>query len=348
MGKSRLKHRGNFKMAKKNTMKPARLAAWLVLLAKLLDVGFSLRQSVQFCRRVMPRDEPWLCQVERHLADGQSFATAIKTLVDADIYVQLVLAEQHGQLSATLAEIGAFLQAQQKQRRKLIVLLQYPFLLLILLVIMGVALEIFVYPELRTWQDKLLQHWWQSQFWQCSVGFGLAFFGIYSWSSLRRWRKMTTEQRVRARCRWLLLGKMYRQYYAYYLISTMAMLLSHGLSLKECCRVASAFDNSSLLAWWGQQIALANERNGNYIRLIEECPYLPLELSIFLKQGLSKAHLARELTVFSQLIFKQLLATIERLLIYVQPIMFLVVAIAIVGMYLSLLLPIYHSIQGVY
>lgn len=326
----------------------ARIAFWFSLLSKLLSVGFSLRQSVQFSQRVMPKDKPWLTEVEHALAGGASFAQAVQKIVNADLHVQLLLAEQHGQLGVTLNELGSFLQAQQRQRRKLFALLQYPVLLLLLLGTMAVALGIFVYPELRTWQGGSQSSIWHFFPWQSVIAFFVAFLLVLGLAHHRNWRKKDVEGRVRERCRWPIVGKMYRQYYGYYLISTAAMLLSHGLSLKECCEVAASFDSDSLLSWWGCRLSKNSHRDSDLIEAVEGCPYLPAELSIFLQQGLSQERLANELTVFGQLLFKRLLATIERLLVFVQPVMFLLVAVMIVGMYLSILLPIYHSLQGVY
>lgn len=335
-------------MAKQSAIPKNRIASWFVLVAKLLSVGFSLRQSVQFSQRVMPKDQVWLKHVEQLLVNGNSFAEAIREVVDTDLYVQLVLAEQHGQLRSTLSELGDFLLAEQRQRRKLIALMQYPILLLALLSAMIVALSIFVYPELQTWQGSQVHSVWQKLPWQELMAFALSFLFVALLAYYRCWQKKDVEERVRERCHWPVVGKMYRQYYGYYLISTIAMLLGHGLSLKECCHVATAFNNGSLLCWWGRRLSQINQGGRSMVDIIENCPYLPAELTIFLQQGLTQERLAEELAVFGHMLFKRLLATIERLLIFVQPLMFGLVAIMIIGMYMSILLPIYHSLQGVY
>lgn len=40
--------------------------------------------------------------------------------------------------------------------------------------------------------------------------------------------------------------------------------------------------------------------------------------------------------------------SIEQLLTFVQPLLFGIIAIVIVGMYLSIMLPIYQSMKGIY
>ena len=57
--------------------------------------------------------------------------------------------------------------------------------------------------------------------------------------------------------------------------------------------------------------------------------------------------LGNDLTALANILFQRLASRIERLLTLIQPIIFGIIAIVIVGLYLRLLLPIYHSMQGV-
>lgn len=116
-----------------------------------MKVGFSLQQAVAFTTRVLPTSRSQLLAVEKRLKSGRSFSVAVKPFVSVDLQAQLLLAERHGNLGETLDEIGSFLTAQQRQRQKLIALLQYPLLLLLMLAGLMVALKIFVFPEIKSW-----------------------------------------------------------------------------------------------------------------------------------------------------------------------------------------------------
>lgn len=313
-----------------------------------MAVGFSLQQAVGFTSRALPQLNYPLRLVSGRLAAGESFARAVQPLVNVDLQVQLSLAEHHGNLAETLNEIGKFMALQQKQRQKLHTLLQYPLLLIGMLTGLLVALKLFVFPEISSWQGASAQSWWQQVPWQILLACALAIVAVSLACQLSRWRKRDANQRAAWLSRLPVVGKMFRDYFGYYLVSNLAVMLKHGLSMKECCQVAASFDRRSLLAWWGRAIAQSGKAGGGLLDSVRACPYLPRELPFFFERGLTASQLADELTAYHRLLFRRLLTATERLLVLVQPALFLVVAAMIVAMYLSILLPIYHTLQGVY
>lgn len=342
------KHSTSFNTARHDLLKRPQLARWFLLLGQLMSVGFSLKQAVGFTTRVMPKERRQFSVIADSLQAGHSFATAVKPFVGVDLQAQLLLAECHGNLGETLSEIGSYLQMQQKQRKKLMVLLQYPLMLLIMLLMMLVALKIFVFPELQSWQNNGNFEWWQLVPWKllAVVSITILVVAVSCW--LCRWKKQDANGRAQLLSRLPVLGKMFRLYYGYYLISNLAVMLTHGLSLQECCQVVMKLDRRSLLCWWGTTIARLEMNGDDLFKQLKKTSYLPRELPLFLERGLTVKQLAAELTAYHHLLFQQLLTKTEQLLVFVQPVLFIVVAVMIVGMYLSILLPIYHSLQGVY
>jgi competence protein ComGB len=67
-----------------------------------------------------------------------------------------------------------------------------------------------------------------------------------------------------------------------------------------------------------------------------------------MNKGETVEELGKQLTIFSSLIFSRLIKKIEQLLVLVQPILFGIIAVVIVMMYLSIMLPIYQSMKGIY
>ncbi len=321
-------------------------AQWFLLVHDLLAVGFSLRHAIQFTATMKPRLSPILNRVEKELAAGESFSSGLRPYISADLYYQLLLAERHGNLGTTLEEIGTLLTATEEQRRKLRGLLRYPLLLLGLLALVVVGLATFVYPELASWQvgqeDTGIKAW----------GLNLALYmvvtllvvaGFQSW----RWRHLSARQRLIARCHWPVVGSCYRLYYRYYLTSNLAVMLCHGLSLKEIINVTQHFDQSSLLYQFSQVAGTVLARGERLESVVQAYPFIPNELAIFINKGATMTTLGDELAAFAAVQFKRLTRQIEGLLVWVQPLAFGLIALVIVVLYLSILLPIYHSMQGV-
>lgn len=259
-----------------------------------------------------------------------------------------MLAEQHGSLSITLKEIGQYLQVQKQQHRQLKTLLEYPLILLVMLGMVLAALLIFVFPELQSWQQQnqlpIGERW--------PIGETLIITGgvFFSYGGLAaiHWRHMSTLQKVRHQCRWPLFGKIFREYYGYYLTSNLAILLQHGFSLHEICQLTNKFDDDSLLHQVGRAAFELSSQGRQLTDLILKAPFLPDELAIFINRGLTNEQLGQELTLFSKLKFKKFRQSTMHILVLVQPALFILIAAGIFLMYLSILLPIYHSLQEVY
>ena len=305
----------------------------------LLAVGFSLQHAVQFSQRAYPQQAAFFSKIDQQLRTGCLLADALKPYLRIELYYQLLLAEQHGSLSITLKEIGQYLQVQKQQHRQLKTLLEYPLILLVMLGTILAALLIFVFPELPIGE-------------QWPIGETLIITGgvFFSYGGLAaiHWRHMSTLKKVRHQCRWPLFGKIFREYYGYYLTSNLAILLQHGFSLHEICQLTNKFDDDSLLHQVGQAAFELSSQGRQLTDLILKAPFLPDELAIFINRGLTNEQLGQELTLFSKLKFKKFRQSTMHILVLVQPALFILIAAGIFLMYLSILLPIYHSLQEVY
>lgn len=321
-------------------------AQWFLLVHDLLAVGFSLRHAIQFTATMKPRLSPILNRVDKELAAGESFSTGLRPFINADLYYQLLLAERHGNLGTTLGEIGTLLTATEEQRRKLRGLLRYPLLLLGLLALVVAGLATFVYPELASWQVGQEESGLKTVGIEIALYLAVAILVATSFQ-LWHWHHLTPRQRLVARCHWPVVGPCYKLYYRYYLTSNLAVMLCHGLSLKEIIAVTRQFDSNSLLYQFSQVAGVTLARGDRLESIVRDYPFIPSELAIFINKGATMATLGDELAAFARVQFKRLTRQIEGLLVWVQPLAFGLIALVIVALYLSILLPIYHSMQGV-
>lgn len=328
--------------------KASQQADWFLLMHDLLAVGFSLQHAVQFSQRAYPRQAAFFSKIDQQLRTGCLLADALKPYLRIELYYQLLLAEQHGSLSITLKEIGQYLQVQKQQHRQLKTLLEYPLILLMMLGTILAALLIFVFPELQSWQQQnqlpIDERW---PIGETLIITGGVFFS-YGGLAVIHWRHMSTLKKVRHQCRWPLFGKIFREYYGYYLTSNLAILLQHGFSLHEICQLTNKFDDDSLLHQVGWAAFELSSQGRQLTDLILKAPFLPDELAIFINRGLTNEQLGQELTLFSKLKFKKFRQSTMHILVLVQPALFILIAAGIFLMYLSILLPIYHSLQEVY
>ncbi len=307
-----------------------------------------MHQAISFSQTLMPEHAKMLVAVDHQMTQGANFADSLRQYVSRDIYYQLKIAEQHGNLQQTIARLGNFLNLKVQQQLKLKTLLRYPVILLGLLGLLLLALKVLVFPELAVWQNDQ------------GIGTGKLSFLPWLWGGLAmvviglilltlfRWMKTSTMNRVNLLCQLPVIGKSYRQYYGYYLVTNFALLLQNGMGIKSVCQLVQQFDETSLLHQLGEVLDQSLNSGQSPNQLIKQYPYLPHELIIFMNKGESILELGNELDVFSRMLFKRLIQSIERLLTLVQPLLFGVIAIVIIGMYLRIMLPIYQSMKGIY
>lgn len=315
----------------------------------LLTVGFSLKQALEFCGTLMTKQRSMIKQIDARLQQGTLFAESVRPVVKIDIYYQLLIAEQHGHLSQSITQLGQFLAVKQKQQQKLKGLLLYPVILVGLLIILLIALKLFIFPELAVWQTDAkttsATHWPLMKL----VGYGLVVGGLLlSWQFWQKWQKKTTLDKATWLSKLPMIGSYFQTYYAYYLISNLALLLQNGMGVKEICAMFNQFDRQSLLYQLStvlDQILIVGD---SPTKLVKKYPYLPKELIVFLNKGATTKDLGRQLEAFAKILFGRLVTNMERLLTLVQPLLFGFIAIMIVAMYLSIMLPIYQSMKGIY
>ena len=321
-----------------------------MLLSDLLSVGFSLQRAVDFTITALAKETDVLSKVRTNLLAGNTFANSVRPFIKVDLYYQFLLAEKHGDLVEVLAETGQLLVTRQRRVRKLKQLLQYPLILLCLLGVMMVGLASFVFPQLAAWQGNSGSQ--QVHNFSPSLKWALvSVLIIFSAGGIRKlitWRHLTKLQRIQHLCRLPVVGKCYRLYYAYYITSALAALLRAGMSLKEMMTTIEKFSERTMLYQLGAEVQNNLAAGGQLDNFIKRTIFLPDELIIFISKGATPKELGKDLRAFSRIQFKHLLVRLEQLFSLVQPIIFIVIAAIIVGLYLSILLPIYHSLQGVY
>lgn len=303
-----------------------------------------MHHAIEFSATVMAKHSKLFHKINYAMSEGQPFAECLKPYVKFNLYFQLLLAEEHGDLEDCLQKIGKVMVLREKQQQKLLTLLQYPLILLALLAGLLAVLKIYVFPELTQWGAD-------------EGNIGSRFLSLLSYflggllilliSFLMRWRKLDQLQRVNFRCSLPVFGKCYRLFYGYYVLTNLAMMVQHGLTIKEICMVVSRRRGRGFMQLLGK-ITQDEVRQGHDLKQIfQQAPFLPRELLVMIGKGETREELGADLAVLADILFQRLTQRIERLLALVQPIIFGLVALVIVGLYLRILLPIYHSMQGV-
>ena len=329
----------------KDSWSRAQQQRWFEVLMELLNTGFSLREAIQFSLILYPQWSSVIQPIEQSLASGHSFAKAIAGLVSTNTYYLFLLAEQHGQMTKTIEHYCYYLTVRNEQVKKLRRLLEYPLLLLVMLVGMIIMLTIFVFPQLNQFRHSTSHELWNilAPTFASLSGVMIAISVIGYW----RYCHSNRLQQVHQQCHLPIIGTLVRDYYGYYICSNLALFLNEGISTQGIIQTCHRFRHDSLLYQLSNQLKEITNRGESITRLVSQIDFIPEQLSLLIKQALSNQQLSQRVDALADQLFNRLMRRCERCLTFLQPLIYLVIAFVIVMLYLRVMLPIYQNMQVV-
>ncbi|WP_283678648.1 type II secretion system F family protein [Lentilactobacillus sp. Marseille-Q4993] len=311
--------------------------------AELLSVGFTMDHSLRFIAQTDNQIPKQIDRIRQQLRNGMPLSESLKSFVDDELLNQIKISEHHGNLVDAMKELSKFSEDKNKQVKKIKSLLVYPLFLILLLGILVFSMQMFILPQINSLMGSKgrIGSPITPLIWLLVVG----VIGFIFISTIKR--KARVEQaKILLRCP--VFGKIYREYLAYYFSFNLAVMMANGLAVKEIVIILRQFDKGTLIR------ALANEVDAK-LHLgvgigdsLKATKIIPDEVINFLATGTSHEEMAKSLRLFSKIKFEEMTKSINRLVEMIQPGMFCVIGLMIVGSYFQLLMPIYKSLKGLY
>lgn len=319
------------------------------LLGDLLENGFSLQQSIDFFSNAQLFPQLLLEKICQDLAQGRNLTHSFERVgYFSDQLLQIELAESHGNLPKTLLGIAQQMRLVQRQRENFFKAVSYPLLLLLFLLVILLGMRFFLLPHLLTsgmiqrtdFSVKLIE-------WTPLIGFGFlclvggAFLGWQAWG-----RRSNYLDRFQLLAKVPLIGSLFSNYYSAYFALEWGKLFQQGLELNQIIDCLLVMKQRSLM----QELALdLKERLAQGKTLAEELkqyPFLTKEFSRIVFQGEVRGNLAKELLTYSELIWRRFFIQLDFLCSWLQPVVFLIVALLIISLYVTMLLPL-TNLEGI-
>lgn len=308
-----------------------------------MQIGFSLSQSLDFIIKTEPQLAAVSCQVINSIKMGNGFADSIISYISQELSNQIKIAESHGQLQITLAELAEFSSKKLEQNKKLKSLLVYPLILGVLLATLLILIEIFVLPQVSQLSGKS-----NSQHHLLKIT-GVLLLVIFSiWGMVKYLNSRLPSKRFGLLIKLPIIGKIFRYYVNYYLASNLMVLLKNGLSIKEIILLINHLPADSLIFELGQQVAQQLQVGASYRQITSHYEIIAPELIALIDGGKTVTEMAQSMMAYSKTMFSAMVQESNRLMSFVQPVIFLTIGIIITVTYLQILLPIYDSVRMVY
>lgn len=320
----------------------------LKTLSELLAEGFSLSQSLIFMQLLMKPQASLIEQVIQSLGQGQTFEKSIQPLgYPISVVAQLFYAQRQGRFLIALEASAAQLQQIQTYQSKILKVLTYPLLMAGFLIALLFGMRTLLLPHIISFiaQDtydtnglvRLLIGFF-TFLPQISIAL-LAFLLIVGLLTDFYLMRLTHIKRYQLLRRLPIVSKWIDRYCSYKLARELGYFFEGGYSLQQTIDVLTLYPVDPFLTEIAIRLQNGMVQGTPLATIISEMKLFTDELPLVIYQGELTSQMAQKCKVYADKIFHDLWEDIAKKINYIQPIMFLLIAVLVMAMYLTMMLP---------
>lgn len=332
-------------------------AHFLKRTGELLSRGYPIAEAIKSISLHMPpyRKED-LSSCLNDLKKGLPFHEILGNFgFQNDLVGYVFFAEQHGSFSEALLEGSNLALIKDRDIKKLLKLLQYPLLLMIITVFLFIFIEYTLLPRFSLLFKSMGL---KENFFTVVINvFGQYFpFLILTFLFILLllasyyfliFRKVSILRQRSQLVRIPLIGKILKMLFTHYFSIQLSFLLSGGISVLEALLLFEKNHKQPFYSEIGLKIKLNLIAGEKLETILSAFPFFEKELPIIVKHGQENGKLEEELRFFGELCISKMEEKIEKSAKFIQPCFFLFIAFLVVSMYLAILLPMFHLMDGI-
>jgi competence protein ComGB len=332
-------------------------ASFLRRIGELLARGYPIAAAIESIALHLPanrKEEIQLCLTE--LKKGSPFHDALEGLgFNKDLIGYVYFAEQHGSFAEALLEGSSLALLKEKDMRKLIKLLQYPMLLIFITGLLFVFVENTLLPRFTALFSTLgleanfftkvifaFDHYFP-----ICLEVVLALLVITAIYYFFFFKNHSAIKQRSLLIRLPIFGRILKLLFTHYFSIQLSFLLSGGISVSEALRLFEKNERQPFFSQLGQEIKVKLVSGEKLESILADFAFFEKEFPMIVKHGQENGKLEQELLFFSRHCVSTMEDLIEKRLKAIQPILYLFIGILVVSMYLAILLPMFHLLNGI-
>lgn len=319
-------------------------------LYELIEHGYMLEDSLEFLliQYEAPKEE--LEKIKLELSNGQKLSDILSYLGYSKLIVsKMKFAENFGRIEDMLLEIETYLKIKNLQKEKIIKTLRYPLFLTATLICLIMVFNALVIPQFENIYSsssikmdvqtiiliRLL--YYIPKF--ISIIFLLCLFTMfYIFYTMKYKPDLFLKTLI-----FIPKVKDYtRLYFSYRFAMELSLFLMSGFSLKTTLEVIAEENYDYYLTFFSKQILNDLDSGVSFEDSIGKIQFFDKSMKKFIIHGKNNGLIDKELKLFSELMLDTFLTSLDRSLRKIQPILFGILALVIVGLYMVILLPIFN------
>ncbi|WP_191269459.1 competence type IV pilus assembly protein ComGB [Neobacillus kokaensis] len=332
-------------------------ASFLRRIGELLARGYPIADAIESISLHLPdyrKGELHDCLVE--LRKGHKFHDVLEGLgFHQDLIGYVYFAEQHGSFAEALLEGSSLALLRDKDVKKLFKLLQYPLLLIMITGLLFVFVQKTLLPRFTTLFTSLglEANFFTKVIYAFDEYFPIVFemlllslllTAIYYFFSFR---KLSVLKQRTLLARLPITGRILKLLFTHYFSIQLSFLLSGGISVSEALILFEKNKRQPFYSELGREIKLKLITGERLETILASFCFFEREFPMIVKHGQENGKLEQELLFFSKHCVVNMEEIIEKSLRTVQPILYLFIGFLVVSMYLAILLPMFHLLDGI-
>lgn len=342
-------------MAKHDRIPKKLQSQFLLRLSNLLDEGYTFHSSILM---LLPYHVKYVHEVTRKidetLRNGSGVVEIFLLLgISKEYLLPIEMAESHGRLNIAIETLQRHISMKERAKTSLKKIMMYPLFLFIILACLFIAFRTYFLPNMKTLvasrqsadQDELL-NWTNTLLHVPDMLITLTVGVVSIYLLFNQWLKrksfdfqLSTLKITPYFSSWMKI--IWTRSFA----QELGTLLASGISLLKALDLLKTQTNQPFIQTISEQIYQAIILGESVEKAVTIAGCFLKEFPAYISHGEASGHLAKELLIFSDLLTEQIENEVTKNLAFVQPILFGILAICILGAYLSILLPVYGMID---
>ncbi|SHN12088.1 type II secretion system F family protein [Gracilibacillus kekensis] len=319
---------------------------------QLLKNGYNLNDVLEILKWEKHL-RPLLQKMEELLYRGETFVNTLeKTHFNQEVIDFLKIAVHHGNLTYGLQQCCQLLQQRIQFASKLKKLSRYPLFLFLFFFIILYFMKTTIFPSftqlLGTNQDVT------SVFHTAEFVINIVFYGTIGSVIAGLLLIISTVLfknflSIEAKIKLFLCIPIYNRYSkmrtTYLLTTHLASLFQSGLTMKDSLQVIKSDQHQTIINHYGMLISDHLAQGYSYATILPQCQLLEDELTKIMIKDRNQTQMQKELKLYSDHLIQQIEMYLKKWITLLQPILLSVLALFVVFVYLSLMLPMFDYIQ---
>ncbi|MBV7507461.1 type II secretion system F family protein [Bacillus sp. sid0103] len=324
---------------------------------ELLARGYPIALAIESIALQLPsKQKEELNDCLEELKKGQPFHEALNKLgFQKDLVGYVYFADQHGCFADALLEGSNLALLKDKDLHKLLKLLQYPAVLFVITGFLFFFVETTLLPRFTTLFSSLglEANFFMNVIYAFDryfpIGISVLLITLFLGAVyyLLIFRKLSVLKQRAHLVRIPIVGRILKLLFTHYFSIQLSFLLSGGLSVSEALQLFELNQRHPFYSHLATAIKSKLITGERFESILATMSFFEKEFPMIVKHGQENGKLEQELLFFSKHCISNMEELIEKRLSTIQPILYIFIGFLVVSMYLAILLPMFHLLDGI-